>query len=170
MSHARIAQKRESYSPRARNLATALPRPQRVNSKIGNPMLSPEVIDEFNKIRKEGGEEELLNATVEGFEFVARAWGLTSHEAAGLLGVCPSEWKSKAWHKMLSRERIMRVVACVAMHRALHMYFSDALADEWVRCKNTYPLFGGQTPIQTMVAGGLSAIKGALDYVDGLRG
>lgn len=115
------------------------------------------------------GEKKTKQATAEGFQFFVRAWQLTDAEAAALLGVRTSEWTSGLRPNRLRREQIKRIASLIGIYRALHLYFSQPVADGWVRRENSDPLFNGQQPVQMMAHGGLPTMKCTLDYVDGLR-
>ena len=58
----------------------------------------------------------------------------------------------------------------VGVYKGLHLLFSEPLADEWVRRPNQESLFGGVSPIDYMIAGGIPAMLETRSYVDALRG
>ena len=101
------------------------------------------------------------------------AWRLTGADAARLVGVSDRTWsrmKAEAWSGTLSDDGLTRASALIGLYKALHLYFTDDLADRWVRLPNRGPLFGGETPAAHMARGGLPAILATRDYVDALRG
>ncbi|MGF1627397.1 MAG: antitoxin Xre/MbcA/ParS toxin-binding domain-containing protein, partial [Alphaproteobacteria bacterium] len=90
-----------------------------------------------------------------------------------LIAVSPRTWsrmKTQSWTGQLSKDQLMRVSAITGLYKALHLYFGDALADRWVTLDNAGPIFGGRSPAERMIEGGLPAIIEARDYVDALRG
>lgn len=104
---------------------------------------------------------------------VAAAWRLRNEEAARLLDVSPRTWnrvKSGNWSGSLTRDQLLRASGLIGLYKALHLYFGDALADDWVSLPNTGPSFGGRRPLDVMAEGGLPAILEVRDYVDALRG
>ncbi|MBC7282145.1 MAG: DUF2384 domain-containing protein [Hoeflea sp.] len=104
---------------------------------------------------------------------IAAAWRLGNEAAAQLLDISPrtfARMKTGDWSGRLSRDQLMRVSAATGLYKGLHLYFSDELADRWVIMPNTGPLFGGQPPVETMIAGGLPAMLATRTYVDALRG
>lgn len=104
---------------------------------------------------------------------IAEAWQLRNEEAAGLLDVSARTWarvKTGSWTGRLSRDQLLRASGLVGLYKGLHLYFSDPLADEWVRLANSGPSFGGRRPVDVMIAGGLPAILQARDHIDALRG
>lgn len=116
---------------------------------------------------------EVSAVAVKAFSRIADAWKLKNDEAADMIGVSARTWsriKSGAWSGVLKTDQLMRISALTGLYKALHLYFSDALADEWISLSNTGPLFGGRAPKQVMVDGGLPAIMETRNYVDALRG
>ncbi len=100
-------------------------------------------------------------------------WGLSNDQAAALVDVTDRTWarmKKPGWSGRLSQDQLLRLSAIIGLYKGLHLYFSDALADEWPQLDNDGPLFKGARPLDWMIAGGLPAIMAARDYVDALRG
>ncbi|MBP7243436.1 antitoxin Xre-like helix-turn-helix domain-containing protein [Amaricoccus sp.] len=104
---------------------------------------------------------------------VAAAWRLTGDEAAGLAGVSTRTWarmKTPGWAGRLGQDQMLRASGLVGLYKALHLYFSDELADAWPKRPNAGRMFGGHAPVARMLAGGLPAILATRGYVDALRG
>ncbi len=107
------------------------------------------------------------------FKRIAGFWRLSNDEAAALMGVSPRTWsrvRSGTWQGRLSQDQLLRLSALTGLYKALHLYFSDQLADAWPRLPNAGEAFRGRTPVETMIDGGLPAIMGTRDLVDALRG
>lgn len=121
----------------------------------------------------DAGADEVARVAAKAYARVAAAWRLRNPEAAALVDVSPRTWsrlKAGAWAGTLSRDRLLRISALVGLYKALHLYFGEALADEWPSLPNAGPLFGGRTPVEAMIRGGLPQIIATRDYVDALRG
>jgi hypothetical protein len=121
----------------------------------------------------ESDRERLTPAALEAVRNLAKAWGLTGNEMAALLGVSPSTWdriKSEAWGQALSQDQLTRASALIGVFKGLHLLFADAMADRWVRLRNSGPLFANRTPIETMIDGGIPTMTEVRRYVDALRG
>ena len=104
---------------------------------------------------------------------LADFWRLKNADAANLIGVSGRTWermKSGSWSGRFSQDQLQRASALVGLYKALHLYFSDALADDWVTLENAGPAFGGRRPLDVMADGGLPTILDVRDYVDALRG
>ena len=91
--------------------------------------------------------------------------------AAVLLGVSGRTWsRAKTGEEVrLAADNLDRISAMVGVYKGLHLYFSDALSDRWVRLENEGPPFQGRTPL-TYMTGGLPNLLATRAYVDALRG
>jgi hypothetical protein len=78
--------------------------------------------------------------------------------------------KHEGWSGELSQDQLTRMSSLVGLYQGLHVYFGDDLADEWVTLENDGPLFGGVSPLDLMLEGGIPAIIRVRDYVDAIRG
>ncbi len=117
--------------------------------------------------------DHVASVAVKAYARIAEAWGLKNETAAALIGASPRTWarmKKQDWSGRLSKDQMMRVSALTGLYKALHLYFSDALADRWVALENTGPQFAGRSPVEVMERGGLPAIIDVRNYVDALRG
>lgn len=104
---------------------------------------------------------------------LSEAWHLNNATAAELISVSPRTWarmKTGDWSGKLNRDQLMRVSALTGLYKALHLYFSDELADQWPSLRNSGPLFAGRDPVEAMVDGGLPTMLDIRNYVDALRG
>jgi antitoxin Xre/MbcA/ParS-like protein len=121
----------------------------------------------------ESDRERLTPAALEAVRNLAKAWGVTGNDMAALLGVSPSTWdriKGDAWGQALSQDQLTRASAMIGIFKGLHLLFADAMADRWVRLRNSGPLFGNRTPIETMIEDGIPTMIEVRRYVDALRG
>jgi uncharacterized protein (DUF2384 family) len=126
-----------------------------------------------SRTRLARGEDRTSRVAVKAYARIADAWKLRNDEAANLIDVSPRTWsriKTGTWSGQLSKDQLMRVSGISGLYKALHLYFSDTLADEWVSLANTGPSFGGRAPVKVMIDSGLPAILQTRDYVDALRG
>jgi len=117
--------------------------------------------------------EEMSAVAAKAYARIADLWKLRNDEAAELIDVSPRTWsriKSGEWSGHLSKDQLLRISGVTGLYKALHLYFSDELADRWVSLPNTGPSFGGRAPRDVMIENGLPAILSTRDYVDALRG
>lgn len=122
---------------------------------------------------EDGSDERVAAVAAKAFTRVAEAWELRGEDAAALIEVAPRTWsrmKAQSWSGRLRKDQLMRISALVGLYKGLHLYFSDELADRWPTLANSGQAFGGRTPVERMLEGGLPAILETRDYVDALRG
>lgn len=101
-------------------------------------------------------------------------WSLSGAQAAALLAVSTSTWerikRNAEKAAALNQDQLTRLSAMVGIYKGLHLLFGDDLADRWVALGNRGPLFGGQTPIDSMIEGGIPQMMDVRRHVDALRG
>lgn len=117
--------------------------------------------------------ERLSASALLGFFNIMEKWGLKDDEARELLGGLSSssfyEWKKNP-SRVLEVDRITRVSFLIGIYKALHILYGDKLADEWVSLPNQNVIFGGQSPLQFMLSGGLIAMQVVRKLLDARRG
>jgi hypothetical protein len=101
-------------------------------------------------------------------------WELSGAEAAALLAVSTSTWerikRDAAKAAVLNQDQLTRLSALTGIYKGLRLLFADKLADDWVGLANRGALFGGQTPVQSMIEGGIPQMLEVRRHVDALRG
>jgi hypothetical protein len=99
----------------------------------------------------------------------AGLWKITDVEACALLGFPGDQWaemKAEKWKGCFSEADSTRISAIAKIFNAPHRAFSDALANEWICLPNKGLAFGGQRPLDYMVAGGSETILTTRRYVE----
>lgn len=122
---------------------------------------------------QENDRARLTPAAMAAFRNLVRVWQLTGAEAAALLAVSPSTWdrmKKPEWKGELNQDQLTRVSALIGTVKGLRLLFADRLADEWPKLKNKGSLFDGETPVDTMIEGGIPRMLDVRRHVDALRG
>lgn len=115
----------------------------------------------------------LSAAAIAAFRALVGVWKLTGAEAAALLAVSPSTWermKKPDSAPVLNQDQLTRVSALIGTLKGLRLLFADGLADEWPKLSNRGALFDGDTPVQTMIEGGIPRMLEVRRHVDALRG
>jgi len=115
---------------------------------------------------------EFTPAAIRALAQLAEMWSLTVREICELLGgVSESSWHS--WQKnkpeALTVDQLTRTSLLLGIYGALQVIHSGDLADEWVRLHNSNWLFGGRTPLESMMAGGIPAMVEVRAMLDGRR-
>lgn len=116
---------------------------------------------------------EINAVALKAYARVADVWSLTLKEAASLADMSESTWKrarKPGFAGELTKDQLLRLSAVIGIYKALELYFSAPLAQEWFTRPNTGPLFGGARPIDTAIEGGLPQILAVRTYLDALRG
>ena len=89
-------------------------------------------------------------AGLEAFRRLTALWSLSNEEAAALLDVTDRTWsrmKKPGWSGRVSQDQLLRLSALVGLYKALHLYFSDSLADRWPSLPNTGPCSKAHPPL-----------------------
>ena len=105
---------------------------------------------------------------------IVETWALSGAQAAALLAVSTSTWerikRSAEKAAPLNQDQLTRLSALIGIYKGLHLLFADDLADRWAGLANRGPLFGGQTPVDSMIEGGIPQMLDVRRHVDALRG
>ena len=99
-------------------------------------------------------------------------WKISNHDAITLLGR-PGRRTFFHWKKgAVSRvpdDTVRRISYVLGIYKALQILFSQpAMADAWIKRPNRF--FGGQSPLQRMLAGDIVDLFVVRQYLDGARG
>jgi hypothetical protein len=127
---------------------------------------------ELQTFSAESDRARLSEVAIKAFLALMKAWALSNAEASGLLGVSASSLDriKRGYRPTLSQDQLTRVSALVGIYKGLHLLFSDSTSDDWVRRPNRGPLFNRQTPIQSMIEGGIPRMLDVRRYIDAVRG
>jgi hypothetical protein len=105
---------------------------------------------------------------------IARAWELNTTEARALLGwPAPSTFhKYKAGeHGTLPYDTLTRLSLILGIYKSLQLLYPEPrFADRWVRMPNSNALFGGATPLEFTLDGGIDGLLQVRRLLDGRRG
>ena len=116
--------------------------------------------------------ERLSPAALRAFFNIMRRWQVRDEDARALLGGVtngPYYQMKRRPDRVLETDRLTRISLLIGIFKALHVLHSEALADEWVRLPNRNVLFGGRTPLEFMIRGGLPAMLTVRRLLDARR-
>ena len=116
--------------------------------------------------------ERLSSPALRAFFNIMRRWSIRDEDARALLGgVSNGPFYEMKRHpdRRLETDRLTRVSYLIGIFKALNILHGRALADEWIRLPNANPIFGGQTPLDYMIRGGLPAMQTVRRLVDARR-
>jgi uncharacterized protein (DUF2384 family) len=117
--------------------------------------------------------ERLSPSAIKAFFNIAARWGIRDDDARALLGGMsngPFYEMKKNPDRVLDADRLVRISYLVGIFKALHILYSEALADAWIQRPNTNRIFGGHTPLAYMTTGGLAAMQTVRRLLDARRG
>ncbi|GGE87743.1 DUF2384 domain-containing protein [Stappia taiwanensis] len=101
------------------------------------------------------------------------AWGLTNAEGAALFDVPVATWnrmKAESFNGNLDQDKVTRASLLIGIYKGLRLLFNGPLTFGWVRTDNAGPLFGGRSPAEIMIRGGIPAMMQVRQHIDALRG
>lgn len=117
--------------------------------------------------------ERLSPAALRGFFQLIERWQVRDEDARALLGGISNgpfyELKKKP-ERTLDSDKLLRVSLLLGIFKALHILYSEELADRWVQLANKNPLFEGRTPLDLMLQGGIPAMQTVRKLLDARRG
>ena len=70
---------------------------------------------------------------------------------------------------MLDADVLTRISYLIGIFKALNILYGEKLADEWVRLRNSNRIFGGRTPLDYMMRGGVPAMQIVRRLLDARR-
>jgi uncharacterized protein (DUF2384 family) len=117
-------------------------------------------------------QEKLSPAAIRAFFSLATHWKLRDQDARTILGGVSngSFYQLKRAPKTLDQDKLTRISLLVGIFKALNILYSTKLADAWVQRPNTNPLFGGESPLDFMLKGGVPAMMHVRQLLDSRRG
>ena len=138
----------------------------------GDP-LPPDLLP-AGALRDRGVRESMTPASIRLFLKFCERWRLPVADRCALLGDLPRptyyNWvKGRAG--TLSRDQMERISLLLGIHKGLRLVFADeAAADRWMRADNRDMEFGGRSPLQRMLNGGIEDLYAVRRYLDAWRG
>ncbi len=116
--------------------------------------------------------ERLTPGALKAFFNVMARWKVRDEDARALLGGVtngPFYEMKRQPDRVLDADRLTRISFVIGVYKALHILHASGLADEWVRLPNRNPIFGGRTPLEFMMRGGLPAMQTVRRLLDARR-
>lgn len=132
---------------------------------------TPEPLVNFNS---EDERKRLSGSALSGFFKMMELWKVRDDDARYLLGGVSNgqyyELKKNPKNKVLDIDRMYRVSFLLGIFKAINILHGQELADKWIQLPNKNAMFGGDTPLQYMINGGLPAMQNVRRLLDGRRG
>jgi len=124
-------------------------------------------------LSKKENRTRLSPAAIKGLLRIAAHWKLRDEDTRDLLGGISSgsfyALKSRA-AKTLDTDQLTRISFLIGIFKALNILYSAKLANAWITLPNTYPMFGGDSPLNYLKKGGIPAFVRVRQLLDARRG
>ena len=117
--------------------------------------------------------ERLSAGAARAFFNIMTRWGVRDEDARQLLGGISNGAfyaLKKNPDRALDEDRLRRVSYLVGIFKALNILYSEDLADRWMKLANKNRIFGGATPLDYLIRGGLPAFETVRRLLDARRG
>ena len=98
-----------------------------------------------------------------------KVWELNDEQAADLLGISLEDWSSiqSGDHEGIHKAEVeQHADALLRIHAALRVILMEPRCNGWVHRSNDAEMFGGETALSFMIAGGLPAIDRVARYLE----
>jgi hypothetical protein len=101
---------------------------------------------------------------------ITEQWKLTDKEALELLALESRtpivQLKLNPAPQLFTEDRMLRISYLIGIYKGLHICHGDDLANQWVKLSNRNQIFGGISPLEFMVGGGLDAMQQVRRLID----
>jgi uncharacterized protein (DUF2384 family) len=124
-------------------------------------------------IASRAARERLSPSALRAFVNVMDRWSVRDEDARELLGGVSNGTLyaiKRREKKLLNADELLRVSYLVGIFKALNILYSTALADAWMTRPNSNPIFGGETPLEYALKGGIPALQTVRRLLDSRRG
>jgi hypothetical protein len=114
--------------------------------------------------------ERLSPAALSAFFNIMRRWGIRDSDARQLLGGISNgpyyQLKKNPSDKVLEADVLVRISYLVGIFKALNSLHGEKLADQWIQLPNSNRIFGGSTPLEYMIRGGVEGMQNVRRLLD----
>jgi Protein of unknown function (DUF2384) len=118
--------------------------------------------------------ERLSAVGIKAFLRIAEKWGVKDPDARALLGGISSGTfyglKKTPDARPLDQDTLTRISLLIGIFKALHILYSQRLADAWMTLPNSNPMFRGSTPLAYILRLGQPGMMQVRQLLDGRRG
>ena len=117
--------------------------------------------------------ERFSSDAVRAFFNIMAHWKIRDDDARRLLGGMSNGAYyalKKGTDRALDEDKLRRISYLVGIFKALNILYSEKLADHWMQLQNNNRIFGGMTPHEYLMQGGLPAFATVRGLLDARRG
>jgi Protein of unknown function (DUF2384) len=124
-------------------------------------------------LQSKAARERLSPAALKAFFNIVDRWKIPDEVSRELLGGVSNgtfyNFKRNP-NRVLGADELWRVSYLVGIFKALHILYSEPLADGWMQRPNSNPIFAGRTPLEYVRVGGIPALQTVRRLLDARRG
>ena len=117
--------------------------------------------------------ERLSPGAVRAFFNIMAHWRIRDEDARRLLGgISNGAYYAlkKGGNRTLDEDKLRRISYLVGIFKALNILYEEELADRWMQLPNKNRIFGGTSPNEYLMQGGLPALATVRRLLDARRG
>lgn len=115
----------------------------------------------------------LSPAGLKAFFKIMDRWKVRDEAAKTLLGGVtngPFYEMKKNQNRLLDPDTLTRISYLIGIYKALNVLYGEKLASEWISLPNDNAIFGGSSPLEYMLCGGIPAMQVVRRLLDARRG
>jgi hypothetical protein len=115
----------------------------------------------------------LSPAGLKAFFRIMEHWRLRDEAAKTLLGGVtngPFYEMKKNQDRVLDADTLTRISYLIGIYKALNVIYGEKLANDWISLPNENAIFGGSSPLEYMLQGGIPAMQIVRRLLDARRG
>ncbi len=117
--------------------------------------------------------DRLSGGAIRAFFNIIEKWKIRDEAARQLLGGVSNgtfyALKKKSG-RTLDEDKLRRISYLVGIFKALNIIYGEDLADSWMQLPNENRIFGGMTPVEYLIRGGVPAFATVRKLLDARRG
>lgn len=117
--------------------------------------------------------ERLSGGAIRAFFNIMEKWKIRDEAARQLLGGVSNGTfyaLKKSSGRTLDEDKLRRISYLVGIFKALNIIYGEDLADSWMQLPNENRIFGGMTPVEYLIRGGVPAFATVRKLLDARRG
>ena len=117
--------------------------------------------------------ERISSGAIRAFFNIVALWKIRDNDARRLLGgISNGAYYAlkKGSDRPLDEDKLRRISYLIGIFKALNILYSEELADCWMQLPNRNRIFGGKTPHEYLMRGGLSAFATVRKLLDSRQG
>jgi hypothetical protein len=117
--------------------------------------------------------ERLSPAGLKAFFKIMEHWQVRDEAAKALLGGVtngPYYEMKKNHARLLDPDTLTRISYLIGIYKALNILYGKNLANEWISLSNDNVIFGGNSPLDYVISGGIPAMQIVRRLLDARRG